>query len=148
MPTIEKAKREDFASLLELVRKQFDEHAIHYEAKECRSAVETAPLNEELGLFILAKEGHAPIGFAAISFAWTLEHGGKSAWLDELYVLPSHRGRSIGSALLESVFVEVEAAGCQAIDLEVDEEHRQAERLYTRKGFKALKRSRWVKPLS
>ena len=93
MAIIIRAQQDDLAGLLDLLGMQFDEHEIPYQAEELTPAIEAVLLNEELGLFILAKEGQKPIGFAAISFAWTLEHGGKSAWLDELYVLPAHRGQ-------------------------------------------------------
>jgi GNAT superfamily N-acetyltransferase len=73
-----------------------------------------------------------------------LEHGGKSAWLDELYVLPEKRGRGIGTALVEEVIARCRASGCAAIDLEVDQEHQDAERLYSRHGFKQLPRARWA----
>ena len=87
------------------------------------------------------------IGLAAISYAWTLEHGGKSAWLDELYVLPEHRSRGIGNALLEKVIEKVRMEGCRAIALEVEEGHRGAEGLYASKSFIQLRRRRWVRKL-
>ncbi len=101
----------------------------------------------EVGLFLIAKQNNQVIGFAAISYAWTLEYGGKSAWLDELYVLPEYRSQGVGGLLLEKVITEVQIAGCRAIDLEVEEEHISAEWLYQRKGFKRLRRRRWAKPL-
>lgn len=70
------------------------------------------------------------IGLAAISYAWTLEHGGKSAWLDELYVLPEHRSRGIGNALLEKVIEKVRMEGYSAIELESEEGPRNAARFY------------------
>lgn len=43
--------------------------------------------------------------------------GGKSAWLDELYVIPEHRELGAGSLLLERVIEEAKNEGCLALDL-------------------------------
>jgi GNAT superfamily N-acetyltransferase len=76
-----------------------------------------------------------------------LEHGGLVAWLDELFVLPEHRGRGIGRALLRRALEVANEKGCRALDLEVDFEHAQAERLYRREGFVSLPRGRWARRL-
>lgn len=147
MITIKRASPTDQESIWELLQKQFVEHKIEYSADILSAAIGEMLKKEDLGLFLVARYNGKLIGIAAISFAWTLEHGGKSAWLDELYVLPEYRGNGIGSALLESMIDALKKEGCSAIDLEVEEDHRRAEHLYKRKGFERLKRSRWVKRL-
>jgi len=147
MIKIERATLANKENLNNLMQRQFDEHEIDYTAEILDYAIQEVLERNELGLFLIAKEDDRVIGFAAISYAWTLEHGGKSAWLDELYVLPEYRDRGVGSVLLGAVTEEVRREGCRAVDLEVEEEHCRAERLYERKGFKRLRRSRWVKSL-
>ena len=147
MTTIERADLADKEALMDLMQKQFSAHEIEYSTDTLLTAIEEMLLNESLGLFIVAREKDLVIGLAAISFAWTLEHGGKSAWLDELYVLPEWRDQGVGSLLIEAVSGEVKKEGCLAIDLEVEEAHRRVEHLYKRKGFEKLERSRWAKYL-
>jgi len=103
--------------------------------------------NENLGFFLLARAGEQSIGVADVAFTWTLEHGGKSAWLDELYVAPEYRGKGIGAALLRAALETAQRSGCAAVDLEVDEAHARAENLYKREGFEPLHRTRWVKKI-
>ncbi|MGD8405154.1 MAG: GNAT family N-acetyltransferase [Anaerolineales bacterium] len=148
MTTIERASLTDQEAILELLQKQFVEHEIEYSSDILSTAIGEMLKREGLGLFLVARDKDKLIGIAAISFAWTLEHGGKSAWLDELYVLPDYREDGIGSALIESAIDELRKQGCAAIDLEVEENHHRAERLYERKGFKRLKRKRWVKQIA
>ena len=148
MITVERATLTNKETLSKLLQRQFGEHAIPFSAEILGSAIEEMLRRSDLGLFLIAKKDNHEIGFAAISYAWTLEHGGKSAWLDELYVLPEHRGMGVGSLLVEKVVEEAQREGCRAIDLEVEDEHRRAERLYERKGFEKLRRSRWVRPLT
>jgi ribosomal protein S18 acetylase RimI-like enzyme len=142
---IERATEDDLKSTLDLLRDQFAEHQIELSEGDLRKAVLEVLQNDRLGFVLIAREAKRAIGAACISFAWTLEHGGKSAWLDELYVLPAYRRRGVGTALLREVIGVAGEMGCAAIDLEVEHNHRQAERLYQREGFEVLDRRRWVK---
>jgi ribosomal protein S18 acetylase RimI-like enzyme len=148
MLRIERATSEDTEQLLELMQKQFLEHGIPFDDARLRAAIEQLLALDGLGFVLSARKNSQLVGLAVISLAWTLEHGGKSAWLDELFVLPEFRGAGIGAMLLERVVIEASESRCLAIDLEVDSEHRRAENLYARNGFKKLQRSRWVKSLN
>lgn len=147
MATIERASSADLAALLSLLQAQFEEHAIETSSKTLQEAVLVVLNSDRWGFFLLAWEDGETVGVAAISYVWTLEHGGKSAWLDELYVVPERRGNGIGSALLDQVIAEVQKEGCLAIDLEVEQEHQRAVALYERKGFERLLRTRLVRRL-
>jgi len=145
--TIQFAQPTDIDSVLDLLGRQFQEHNIHVPEGQLLNAVFSMLKSSELGFFLLAQHGETITGLACVSFCWTLEHGGKSAWLDELYVPPEHRGQGIGRALLDAVLIRANEQGCAAVDLEVDIEHRRAENLYQRAGFEPLPRARWVKIL-
>ena len=87
------------------------------------------------------------VGVAYVSFTWTLEHGGRTAWLEELYVVPELRGGGIGGALLDAALDLARARSCRAMDLEVESDHARAANLYVRAGFRAHTRTRYVKKL-
>jgi GNAT superfamily N-acetyltransferase len=78
----------------------------------------------------------------------SVPRGGRSAWLEELYVVPDERNRGVGAAMLAAVLEEVAAAGAAAVDLEVEALHARAAHLYQRAGFAPLARARWVRPLA
>ena len=103
--------------------------------------------DRDRGFILVALNDKRPVGVAYVSFTWTLEHGGKSAWLEELYVVPDQRDRGIGRAMLQGVLQRARENGCAAVDLEVDTQHARAERLYAREGFKPHTRNRWVRAL-
>jgi len=131
-----------------LLSHQFEEHHISVCPDDLKKAIASVFDNENLGFFLMAQKDNMVIGVAYVSFNWTLEHCGKSAWLEELFVIPEWRNRGVGQNLLSSVIQQARACGCEAIDLEVDHSHSQAENLYRRAGFSPLSRSRWVKNLS
>jgi GNAT superfamily N-acetyltransferase len=133
--------------LCDLLLRQFAEHHIDVCDQELKKAIWAVLYNEDLGFFLMAKEDEDVVGMAYVSFNWTLEHCGKSAWLEELYVIPERRNRGVGRELLSAVIRRAKDRGCTAIDLEVDRSHAQAENLYRRAGFFPLTRTRWVKTL-
>ena len=141
------ANRGDKADLLELIARQLDEHRLTPDRGRLAAAIDAILDDRGRGFFLIAREGTRAVGVAYGARVWSLEHGGESIWLDELYVLPGMRGRGIGGRILDRFLDAASRAGFPAADLEVDAEHARAEGLYERNGFTRLARSRWVRPL-
>ena len=145
MLTIRRCTPADHPQARTLLAAQLEEHDIPTDPLD--AALEGALADPSRALVLLAESDGLPIGVAYLSFTWTLEHGGKSAWLEELYVAPPHRGAGIGKKLLEAALSEATTQGCLALDLEVETTHARAANLYRRAGFHPHTRSRWVKKL-
>lgn len=133
----------DLEVILRLIGLQFGEHGIEVDGARLRAAVSAVLADDTLGAFLLARNGGDTVGVAYISLVWALEHCGRAAWLEELYVIPAARGHGIGRELLEGVLTYLRQRGCGAVDLEVEESHARAENLYRRAGFEAHTRRRW-----
>jgi ribosomal protein S18 acetylase RimI-like enzyme len=138
----------DLPALGRLLVTQLREHDVDLPEAEIVGGAEGMLRRPQRGRFLVAVAGEELIGFAALSFLWTLEHGGWAAWLDELYVIPARRDRGIGDALLRGALDVAAAAGARAVDLEIETGHERVESLYRRHGFATLTRSRWVLPLA
>jgi len=146
---IREATGADREAVVALLRAQLDEHSIELAPAAIDFAVRGLERNRELGRVLVAVDPDGTIvGVAVLSFLWTLEHGGASAWLDELYVAPAGRGRGLGRALTEAAIAAADAAACIALDLEVEPGHEVAERLYERLGFRRHRRTHLVLPLA
>jgi ribosomal protein S18 acetylase RimI-like enzyme len=139
------ARPSDAADLAHLLARQLQEHGIRDDPGVLRRAVEAVLKDSNLGFLVIARRGSIPVGVAYVSLVWSMEHGGRSAWLEELYVAPECRSRGIGTSLLRKALERSEAIGCLATDLEVQEDHARAASLYEREGFIQLARSRWVR---
>jgi ribosomal protein S18 acetylase RimI-like enzyme len=87
------------------------------------------------------------IGVAYASSLLSLELGGVSGWLEELYVLPQWRGRGIGSRLVAEVIAHARELGWRALDLEVEASHQRAISLYALHQFQPHSRSRYYRVL-
>lgn len=79
----------------------------------------------------------APAGFALLSLTHSNEAGGLVVWLEELYVLPEHRGKGFGKAL----FAFIEAAYQETAvryRLEVAKANEGAIRMYRALGYEEM----------
>jgi len=126
---------------------QLREHQVEMPAGRIADAVRGVLRHPERGRILVAAEAGRIVGVAALSFVWPIEHAGRSAWLEELYVEPALRGRGIGTRLLRLALRVAAESGAVAVDLEVDAEHQRAAGLYAREGFRSLPRARWVRAL-
>ena len=147
MLEIQTAQPADLAPVLQLLRTQLEEHGVVLTGQALQRATQRLIEDHALGRILTARLEGELVGVAVISFLWTLEHGGPTAWLDEVYVEPSRRGAGIGRKLVEAAMQVTRDSGCIALDLEVDAGHEAAERLYERMGFRRHQRVRWVRML-
>jgi GNAT superfamily N-acetyltransferase len=145
--TIRIAGLDDLDAAVALLRRQLDEHAIALDDSALVRAVRGLIEQPDVGRVLVAAQDGEAAGVAVLSFLWTLEHGGPAVWLDELYVEPRWRRRGIAQALVDEAARLARERGCIALDLEVEDGHHDATRLYTRLGFTRHRRVRWAKRL-
>jgi len=86
------------------------------------------------GVAYLVREENTPIGYLVICFDYSLEYRGKGAWIDELFVEQSHRGKGIGTQLLDLAETASREHHAQFLHLEVTHGNPAIE-LYRRRGF-------------
>jgi GNAT superfamily N-acetyltransferase len=133
---------------VKLLSAQLAEHDIEVSHADLDRAVAVLIEGSSRGAVLMARDDHRCIGVAALSLMWSLEHAGRVAWLEELYVVPDRRGAGVGNALVERACELAHSLGCRAVDLEIDAGHAAAERLYARLGFAKLHRTRRVRKLA
>ncbi len=142
--TITRVQAADQDAVVGLLVAQMREHRFPSNSERLSQIVARVLSDEQYGFFLVARMDSHLIGVAYVAMILSVEHGGPVGWLEELYVTPEHREQGVGSALLSGVLERARELGLVAIDLEVDVEHRRAESLYTRFGFRNLPRSRWA----
>ncbi len=145
--TIAPAVAADAAAVGDLLTRQLAEHDLPADRARIDSAVAILLGAPRHGFMMVAREEGVTVGVAFVALHWSIEHGGQSCWLEELYVLPDHRGRGLGRDLLHAALTRARERGCLVMDLEVVANHARASHLYAREGFRALPRERWVREL-
>lgn len=133
------------AQALPLLEAQYREHDIDMGGARLRRALRL--LLPRGGTVLLAMDRGEAVAVAVLSYVVALEHGGRVAWLDELYVVPARRGQGLGRALLLRAVAAARKAGCNSVELEVVRGHDRAARLYVRESFHRLPRTRFSRGL-
>lgn len=90
-------------------------------------------------LVLLAWAGERPLGLAIGFPGFSTFRARPLLNVHDLAVLPGHRGRGIGAALLAAVEAEARHRGCCKLTLEVREDNPVARGLYRKSGFRAGK---------
>ena len=140
---IRPATPSDRDTAVALLLAQMREHDIPTPAARLAAAFDHVVADAARGAILLAREDERAVGVAALTYAFPIEVGQRTAWLEELYVEPACRDRGVGTALLEAALAVAAAAGAVAVDLEIIAGHERVSRLYTRFGFKQLPRTHW-----
>ena len=68
-----------------------------FDASRARSALENLANDPSRGRVLLVCDGDAAVGYLALTFGYSLEFHGRDAFIDELYIRRSHRGRGWGA---------------------------------------------------
>jgi GNAT superfamily N-acetyltransferase len=101
-----------------------------------REAV-AAPLldGSPLGAVWLIGPVRAPLGYALITFGWSVPLGGMVGWVAEVYVRPSVRKRGIGTEVLHAIAVTLGKSGLRALMASLPPEDEAARRFCSRAGL-------------
>lgn len=67
----------------------------------------------------LAFATDAPIGYLLVVYAFSLEHLGLTAGIDEFFVVPENRHGGFGTDLLRAAERAVAAVGCRNVSLQL-----------------------------
>jgi ribosomal protein S18 acetylase RimI-like enzyme len=90
-----------------------------------------------LGLAWLLAAGRRDVGYALAYRRHSIDHGGRVAVLDDLWVEPGLRGRGLGAHLLRAALADLEVAGSRTVVVEADPADASAMAFYGRLGFAA-----------
>jgi len=82
-------------------------------------AIDPLLLGGELGAAWLIGPTRAPLGYAILTFGWSLSLGGREAWVEDLYIRPSVRRRGIGTEVLHAIAVSLRRADVKALQARV-----------------------------
>jgi GNAT superfamily N-acetyltransferase len=134
-PSIRPATDGDVERLVALMETFYRDDGDPFAPAEARAAFAALVAEPSWGRVWVAANGGGIVGYAVLTFGFSMEFGGRDAFIDDLYVVASHRGRGTGRALLEACERTCRDVGVRALHLEVRASN-PAAALYRRLGFR------------
>jgi ribosomal protein S18 acetylase RimI-like enzyme len=129
------AEPSDRDLLVEMMAAFYAESGTPFDAVQAGRAFEILlAANAEGTVWILERPG-AAAGYAVLTTGFSMEYGGRDAFLDDLYVRREHRGLGLGRAAMEVVLEECRRRGVRALHLEVARDNSRAKELYRSLAF-------------
>jgi GNAT superfamily N-acetyltransferase len=114
----------------------------HPNKAEILSSLERLRVENNVEFLIACIDADVAVAYTQIRYYYSLWSTGVEAQIEDLFVLPSERGRGLGSKLVQSAICRAREHGCSLIVLNTNERNTEALRLYTKIGFTAERR-RW-----
>lgn len=135
-PTFRTAEAEDADALLSMMRELNEHEGMDFDEPKARAALTQLVADERFGVAHLILFGDEPAGYLVVTFGFSIEFGGRDAFVDELFIKDEFRGRGIGKAALVRAEEVCRARGIRALHLEVERANERAQTLYRKSGFR------------
>lgn len=133
--TIRQADPRDLDDIARLAVQLYEQDEIPLDPARYRTALGELLGGPTLGCVWVGEIDGRTAGYLVLCFGYSLEFGGRDAFIDELVVDAPSRGRGLGTALLAQALAACPALGVNALHLEVDYVNERAKALYRRLGF-------------
>ena len=91
--------------------------------------------NEHLGKSWMIYSENEIVGYIILTFIFSFEYGGKIAFVDELFIKETARGKGIGKEAIQFIQREVPKLSLKLLYLEVEPHNENAQKLYLAHDF-------------
>jgi GNAT superfamily N-acetyltransferase len=130
-----------------MMRGYYEQDGYTFVEGEARAAALMLIGDAHLGRLWVTCDGERVVGYVAVALGFSFEYRGREAFVDELFIAESHRGRGLGREALEVAEAYCREAGVNALHLEVERHRGTALELYRRRGFEDFERylmTKWL----
>jgi ribosomal protein S18 acetylase RimI-like enzyme len=132
---IQRALVTDLDELVALMERFYVHDGLRFDPQKARAAMAGLLGAQELGAVWVVRDGGHMFAYLALCLGYSLEFGGRDAFIDEVFVAEGFRNKGWGTKLIETALAAAEEAGVQAVHLGVQRTNPNAMRLYQRLGF-------------
>lgn len=130
--TFRLATDSDLPALLDLEAEFYAHEGYPFDRASNERSLRRLAHDPSLGRLFIVGQGD---GYMVVTFGFSIEFGGRDAFIDELYIAPHARGRGLGTEAIRIAEAACVAADVATLHLEVEHENARARTLYERQGF-------------
>jgi ribosomal protein S18 acetylase RimI-like enzyme len=138
--TMRRASVADLGDLLRLMHEFYEEAGFPLNLDRARAAFLPLLAPGELGQVWVADFEGQVAGHLVFTFSYSMEYGGRTAFIEDLFVRPALRNRGVGRALVGQARTICERLGVRAMYLEVARSNGPAQAIYRAVGFDSTDR--------
>jgi diamine N-acetyltransferase len=138
---------DDIEALIPMMIDFYAHEGLPFDESIARRALAGVIGDGTLGRVFLILSENKVVGYAVLTFGYSLEFHGRDAFVDELYLLDEYRGQGIGKRALEFLTEVCAENGVSALHLEVERSNASAQAVYRKFGFKDHDRylmTKWI----
>jgi GNAT superfamily N-acetyltransferase len=125
----------DIHILINFMRAYYEYDHLPFAEETAYNALEQLLSDNSLGRAWLICFEDKPIGYMVLSFDFSLEYGGRIAYVDEIFIQEDYRGREIGTRALAFLEEACRSLNLKALYLEVERANVKAQQFYQKMGF-------------
>ena len=129
------AEAGDVGAIVAMMREYYAQDGYTFVEAEARATALLLISDSSLGRLWVAEDKGTVVGYVAVALGFSFEYRGREAFVDELLIAQTHRGRGLGREALELAEAYCCEAGVNALHLEVERHRGNALELYKRRGF-------------
>ncbi|BAZ48534.1 putative acetyltransferase [Nostoc sp. NIES-4103] len=130
------AENIDIEALLILIQELYEvDGYIPFNRVVARNALIQLLNDKSMGRVWLIQYESQAIGYVVLTLGYSLEYGGRDAFIDELYIQANYQGQGIGKQTIKFLEEVCISLNVQALHLEVERENTSAQSFYRRVGF-------------
>jgi len=129
------AGRADAEPLAGLMAAYYRHDRLDFDPGRAGAAAQALMDDPRLGELWAIETGGQMIGYLALTFGFSLECGGRDAFVDELFVREEFRGQGVGTRAIRHALARCAAQGIRSLRIEAARHNPRAVALYRRLGF-------------
>lgn len=139
MLTIRQARIDDVPVILNFIKGIAEYEKLSHEVETTEEKlVQTLFAEHAYAEVLLAFEYNTPVGFALFFYNYSTFRARPGIYLEDLFVLPEHRGKGYGKALLESLIAIAKEKNCGRVEWSVLDWNTPAIDFYKSMGAKPM----------
>jgi ribosomal protein S18 acetylase RimI-like enzyme len=125
----------DIEGLVDLMAEFYEESGYRLNSELSRQAFGELIEDPTLGQVWLLQHNSQVAGYIVLTVGFSMEYGGRDAFVDDLFVRSKFRRLGLGRCGLEVLLAECHRRSVQAVHLEVGRSNEPAKKLYAKFGF-------------